>query len=334
MLLVIAILAGVWIVGTGLSESEGNKNHLIPCFSALHFNPYSCILDKTIIMKNKIKILVPTDFSIAAENAFRHAVLMADKLNGTLLLLNVVVPDVAIVSVPVSAEIAIHEQLKVSKKRLAELTSKVLAQVTPRIENVPIIHSATELGDPESVIERYAKEKDFNLIFIGTRDEHGAMDKILGSVALNVLKNAPCPVFVIPELAEYRTTTIVTYATNLEEVDPYEIWRVSKLLAPLNPIIRCVHFEEESKSDKKKTALDMEELEAFFLDNAPALQITFHEIATDNKVDSMLEVLVTFDTNLLVTYQPHRNFWQRLMHRSFTKQMALSSKVPMLVLKE
>ncbi|MFK8103133.1 MAG: universal stress protein [Saprospiraceae bacterium] len=204
-------------------------------------------------------------------------------------------------------------------------------QVTPRIENVPIIHTAFEIGDPEAIIERYAKEKAFDFIFIGTRDKHGAMDKILGSVAINVMKDAPCPVFVIPEFAAYRTTTIVTYATNLEEVDPYEIWRVSKLLAPFNPIIRCVHFEKETGAEK--TAIDMETLKSFFSDNAPALQITFHEIATDNKVDSMLEVLVTFDTNLLVTYQPQRNFWQRLLHRSFTKQMALSAKVPILVLK-
>lgn len=47
----------------------------------------------------------------------------------------------------------------------------------------------------------------------------------------------------------------------------------------------------------------------------------------------MLEFLDTFDTNLLVTYSPYRNYWQRLMHRSFTKKMALESKIPMLVLR-
>ena len=77
----------------------------------------------------------------------------------------------------------------------------------------------------------------------------------------------------------------------------------------------------------------MEKLKTFFSENAPALQITFHEIATENKLDSMLEFLNTFETNLLVTYQPHRNYWQRLMHRSFTKKMALESKTLILVLR-
>ena len=283
-------------------------------------------------MKNKLKFLVPTDFSFSAENAFRHAILMADQLGADIMLLNVVNPEVAIIEVPVAVEVAITEKMKIAKHKLFELTSRVLSQTIQQIKNVPVIFTEIEMGNPESVIDQFAKDHQYDFICMGTRDEHGAMDKILGSVAANVVKKAPCPVFVIPEYAAYRKTTLVTYATNLREVDPYEIWRVSKLLEPFHSIIRCVHFTELEKEEV--TPINMEELKSFFSENAPALQITFHEIATENKLDSMLEFLNTYDTNLLVTYQPHRNYWQRLMHRSFTKKMALESKTPMLVLRD
>ena len=106
----------------------------------------------------------------------------------------------------------------------------------------------------------------------------------------------------------------------------------SKLLAPFNPIIRCVHFFEDDEKDD--TALDMKELESFFTENAPALQITFHRIQVNNNVEGLLEFMDTFDINLLVMYRPRRSFFEKIRHPSFTKKMALRSKVPLLVLKK
>lgn len=283
-------------------------------------------------MKKRKKILVPVDFSLSSENAFRHAILTADKLEAEITLIHVVNPDVAVVEVPIAVEIAVHEQMKIAKQKLYEITSNIMAQVLQLLQNVPVVLTEIELGNPFGAINRYAKTNNFDFIFMGTRNKHGAVDKIFGSVASNVIKNAPCPVMVIPEFAVYRDTTLVTYATDLEEVDPYEIWNVAKLLKPFHPIIRCVHFNENERD--LNSAINMSELKAFFSENAAALQITFHEISTENKEESMLEFLETFDTNLLVAYRPERRFWKNLFHKSFTKKMALETKVPFLVLRK
>lgn len=283
-------------------------------------------------MEKRKKILVPIDFSFSSENAFRHALLTADKLGGDITIIHIVNPDVAVIEVPVAVEIAVNEQMKIANQKLHEITSKVLTQVMQLIENVPVVFTQLEVGNPFKVIDRYAKENKFDFIFMGTRGKHGAIDKILGSVASNVIKNAPCSVMVIPEFAAYRDTTLVTYATDLEEVDPYEIWRVAKLLEPFSPIIRCVHFNEDERD--MNSAIEMNELKAFFSENAPALQITFHEISTEKKLDAMLEFVDNFNTNLLVAYRPQRGFWKSLFHKSFTKQMALETKVPLLVLRK
>lgn len=282
-------------------------------------------------MKKTKKILVPTDFSKSAENALRFAILMGDKIDAEIVLLNIIQPDIALIEVPVTVDIAIHEKIKLTKKKFAETSERVLAQVMQQLKNVPSIQSEVEVGTPDSAIARIAKEQEFDYIFMGTRSKHDLIDKWLGTVASNVTKNAACPVMVIPEKANYRETTFVAYATDFSEADPYEIWRVSKLLAPFSPIIRCVHFFE--KNEKSNVHPNMEELESFFENNVPALQITFHKVPTRSAANSLLEFLDTYDINLLVMYQPHRSFFEKLFHKSLSKKMALQSGIPVLVMK-
>lgn len=283
-------------------------------------------------MKKIPKILVPVDFSKSSENALRYAILMADKMNATIMIANIVSPDVAVIEMPVAVDIAVNEKIKIAKERMTEITGRVLTQVLRQIKNVPVIDSTIEIGSSENKITRYAEVEDFDFIFMGTRGEHNAIDKVLGSVASNVMKHAHCPVLVIPENAEFHETTLVAYATDLSEIDPFEIFRVSKLLAPFNPIIRCVHFYDREK--KEHTPIDMSELKSFFSEQAPALQITFHEISSEDKAESLMDFLETYDIKILAMYKPYRGFWERIRHRSFTKKIVLQSTVPIFILKE
>lgn len=283
-------------------------------------------------MKKTSKILVPVDFSKSSENALHYAILMADKINATIMLAHIVSPDVAVIEIPVAVDIAVNEKMKIAKEKMTEITGRVLTRVLRKIKNVPVIDYTIEIGPSENTITKYAKAEDFDFIFIGTRGEHNVIDRVFGSVASNVMKYAHCAVLVIPENAEYHETTLVSYATDLSAIDPFEIFRVSKLLAPFNPIIRCVHFYDQEK--KEHTPMDMNELKSFFSEQAPALQITFHEVATENKTESLMDFLETYDINLLTMYKPHRGFWERIRHRSFTKEIVLASTVPILILKE
>ena len=174
-------------------------------------------------MNNKSKILVPTDFSKSSENALRYAVLMADKIDAEITLLNVIYPDVAVIDLPVTVDIAINEKIKLAEPKMTQQANQVMTQVGRQIQNIPVIESEIEIGVPDSIIAKYASNNEVDFIFVGTRDQHGTLDKVFGSVASNVMKNSNCPVLVIPENADFQETTMVAYATDLNEIDPYEI---------------------------------------------------------------------------------------------------------------
>ena len=277
------------------------------------------------------KILVPTDFSECSENALRHAILMADKMKSTIELLRIVDPDIAGMELPVMAEVAIKRQIEESEVKFKELVDMILTQLTDRLNNAPVIESQIEVGKPEKLISQIAEKDSVDLIVMGTHGQHGVLNKIFGSVASDVMSNARGPVLIIPQNSPYNEYKKVTYASDLYEADPYEIWKATQLLEPFSPEIHCVHCQTSGSQHSNRP--EMDELKKFFSDRSPTANISFHEIHGEHLLDNLLDFVQKNAVDLLVMYKPHRNFFERLFHKSLTKQMALIAKVPLLVLK-
>jgi nucleotide-binding universal stress UspA family protein len=155
-------------------------------------------------------ILHPTGLSEESEAAFGLACSLA-RDHGARLVVLCVVPLPVILYGPPPEEYLDHlwEQL---------------AQTQARDPQVRIEHLLVE-GDPATEILRTAAEVPCDLIVMGTHGRTGLTRLILGSVAEQVLRQAPCPVLTVkapPRAAEpVRTspaTTIVTEAVPAGEL--------------------------------------------------------------------------------------------------------------------
>ena len=71
-----------------------------------------------------------------------------------------------------------------------------LARVRERAGGVQLETGILE-GKPAAEIVRYAREKEIDLIVIGTQGKRGIERLLLGSVAENIIRNAPCKVLVV-----------------------------------------------------------------------------------------------------------------------------------------
>lgn len=140
------------------------------------------------------RILVPTDFSKFSRNALTYATAFADKFGAELYLLHVVqnlammVPDTVNVVPPIipSAEEltrAVRDALDrtVSEGQLERFT----------------VHKEVREGTPFYEIIQVAKEKDVDLIVMGTHGHSGLAHVLLGSVTEKVVRKAPCPVLTV-----------------------------------------------------------------------------------------------------------------------------------------
>ena len=57
-------------------------------------------------------------------------------------------------------------------------------------------HTKLRVGHPSDQIVREAHEGAYDLVIVGERQSHGFFKRVLGSTAVHVVENAPCPVII------------------------------------------------------------------------------------------------------------------------------------------
>ncbi len=147
------------------------------------------------------QILVPTDFSESSEAAVRYAKAFAETFGASLHLLHVIESPVVY-----GWEVYNPALVRDNVEKLArEQLGKVLTDAEIARYHVQL---ATLAGSPFVEIIRYAREKDIDLIVMGTHGHSGLVHVLLGSVSEKVVRKAPCPVLTVKTpLTEARSAS-------------------------------------------------------------------------------------------------------------------------------
>jgi universal stress protein A len=140
-------------------------------------------------------IVVAIDFSDTSRQALRRATQLAGEANGVLHLVHVVpMPVYAAWSVvaPDLEASGIHARyVEDARGKLVDLAATLAIE--------PFRVTCTALpGAPGAEIVRYATECGASLIVLGTHGQRFVNRVLLGSVAEQVVRHAPCPVLVVP----------------------------------------------------------------------------------------------------------------------------------------
>ncbi len=281
-------------------------------------------------MKKRLKILVPIDFSKASNEVLEFAFHLAKRVDATLEVLYVTSYDTPPLDFPSSVAIVTDKNIQLARGRMNKALESVRKKLSGVLDRLPDVQTDIEVGIPATKIVDIAERDDVDYIVMGTQGQNSVWDRFLGSTAIGVLKYAPCPVFVIPEKAKYKEEMLLGYATDFSSADAFEIWKASKLLQPLKANIVAVHLSEREEYAEDKIA----ELDEFFTENAPNIDIRFYSFFSENIVEGMNKFIKKHDINLMVLYKPKRSFFDKLFHKSFTKEMVRHTEVPLLILNE
>ncbi len=139
-------------------------------------------------------ILCPTDFSEFSEHAIRYACELAEKFGAELHLLNVLQDYDAVAPGTGEAFTPFTDWLPELRKQSQE---QLAAQPGPEWSLKVHVHRTTRVGAPVDEIVKYAKEHHIDLIVQGTHGRKGIKHMLLGSVAENIVRYAPCPVLTV-----------------------------------------------------------------------------------------------------------------------------------------
>jgi len=141
------------------------------------------------------RILCPVDFSDNSLHALDYAIALAQSQGAELQLLHVVQPSLLSASMdpflPEYDMTVMENYMDACKRQLAELTDQVIekshAQTTSELRT----------GTPFMEIVTAAREKESDLIVVGTHGRTGLAHAMIGSVAEKVVRKAPCPVLTV-----------------------------------------------------------------------------------------------------------------------------------------
>ena len=142
------------------------------------------------------KILVPIDGSPGGEQAITYAAAIADKFDSKVYVLFAIKPVDVLVGY--DQEIESEFQTRYNVDYLYKAGEKIIQAVQDRFheQGIKDVDSDIRNGYPAEVILNYAKEKEVDLIVMGTHGRRG-LRALLGSVASEVVHKATVPVMTV-----------------------------------------------------------------------------------------------------------------------------------------
>jgi nucleotide-binding universal stress UspA family protein len=127
------------------------------------------------------KILYATDFSSYSNQAYFHAVALAESHGASLTVVYACTPGTT-----ESGDAA-------AERRYWQNQLEQIRPVNPEIA----VHHVLLQGDPATEIVKYARDAGIDLIVMGTHGRTGVQRLLMGSVAEKVLRDASCSVLVV-----------------------------------------------------------------------------------------------------------------------------------------
>jgi len=141
------------------------------------------------------KILVPTDLSQFSQSAIRYGAEFAHRFDAELILLHVIWHPLTDYAYEVGNYSKSFDDYE-SDVRIAAEKEMARFSVAP-LPNRDRVTTELRVGHAVEQITHYADENDVDLIILGTHGRTGLKHVLLGSVAENAIRHAPCPVLTV-----------------------------------------------------------------------------------------------------------------------------------------
>ncbi|MCB0535968.1 MAG: universal stress protein [Saprospiraceae bacterium] len=264
-----------------------------------------------------LRILLPTDFSPPALNAFRYATNLATLINGRIDLVHVHLPEMLGGSMLSLKDIKDTE--RGVRNRFLERLESFSGQTDKKIVfgHRVAFHESVAGGIVET-----ASELDPQLIVMGLKNTHNLFEKLFGSITSDVIAKSPIPLLVIPENVAFENAEKLVFATNFEKGEE-EIWgKLDKWADMLGVEVEVVHIGKESGR-----SVASGEAEKFYDKHGGV-----HFVEAPTVLEGLNGYLMERPASVLALFKPRRGFFEKLVKTSHSRSILFEANMPVLVL--
>ena len=272
-------------------------------------------------------IVIPTDFSPAADNAVNYGVDMALAIDASVLLLHVYNIPIALGDVPV-ALLSVDELKNTAEANIAKLKKNLEHVTSGKIK----IYTETRLGDVVDELEELAKKIQPFAVVMGTTGMSAVERTLFGSNALTAIKHLTCPVICVPKGKEYGSgVRKIGLACDFKEV------------AETTPVAEIKEFVKEFHAqlfvlnvdyDNRQVTSDTPEQSALLHTALEEVHPEYHFITHKDIENGINEFAETHNLDLLIAIPKKHKLLDGLFRKSSTKQLVFESHVPVMCVHE
>jgi len=273
-------------------------------------------------------ILVPTDFSAVAAEAFDFAYQLALANQGSIRLVHISHPSFDTMNPMGTYVPGSFEDIK--RRQLQEFLKAANQRNRGNSTSKPIpVAAEVAIGFATEEIIRMSKEPGTDMIVMGTTGEGGFLNKLVGSVSSRVAQQAWCPVMLIPKKYKPKPFRNILYASNNQAMDEVMIREMVDFAVFHQANIHLIHVKEKNNTEFKVAKSVFEEI---VLTSAPNLSYSYTIVESQTVFQGIQTYVKKHDVDLLSMVTSHRSFVADLFHKSLTKQMVFELDIPLLVL--
>jgi len=269
-------------------------------------------------------ILVATDFSHASHNAALYAIRLAEALDARLVLFHAYKE----LAVPVADTLpAVDERsmLIQTRERLKEEALAIDSQ------NLVDVETWYKEGETTDMILEAAKETHASLIIAGIRKADYGLKRILGSTVTHLTKKTHQPLLLVPE--DYHYTAVETIAMASEyDVLPQTGNHVIKMLQTIAKRFHSKIYLIRVTDNQLWKAYEIVNKPYELLKRLQIFEPVYECLQGKDITRELNEFIHTSQVNLLVMLPHKRNFWERCVFKSTTREMIFETQVPLLLL--
>jgi nucleotide-binding universal stress UspA family protein len=280
-------------------------------------------------------ILVPTDFSPAADNAARYALHLAKGMQAGIKLCNAfLVP----LETPTASQVVwpLEDYTSVKYETTEEL--KIFAQKLMEQETVfgdtnayhPVVEYLSEVGSVADVVADIVEEEKLPLVVMGMSGAGLVSRFVLGSSSRKMIEKARFPVLLVPPKFVFNGIKKIAFATDLSKADIDVINSISGLARSFNAEILIAHITDETY-DKQE---HQHKMDAFLSDITGKIdypKIYYRHIKSMD-VDHGLDWLTEHgQIDILAMVHRQHSIVDRIFVGSHTQKLARHIKLPLLV---
>lgn len=268
------------------------------------------------------KLLCPTDFSLAADNAIEYAANFAQKVHGTLTLLHVQKQTENQPSASTEEWVRTIENRHVLTETMKETCQEV--QKNFGVQTDYDILS----GSLEEAIVNKTGTKLYDLVIMGTQPDL-FYQYFVGSNTYHVVQEVETPVLVIPNGCFYRDINKIVYASNYEENDYLSLRQLKEYAILYDADIHVLHVSQQQSEVTQQIFDSFKDLVSTEFNGDR--KIKFDRVFAENEAAAINQYVLEQDADMLSIYMQRRNFLERLFHKSVTKKLSAIAEYPIFV---